>query len=366
MLALIAGAGVVGLAIGRRLARAGVEVIVAEAQSAIGTGISARNSEVIHAGLYYPTGSLRHRLCIAGRRALYDYATSHGIAHARPGKLVVATSTAEIAKIEAIHALATANGVEGLRLIDGTEARALEPALACVAALVSPETGIIDSHGLMLSLRGEIEDAGGALALTTHIDGATRVDGRWRIRFGGRDPGEIEADLLIDAAGLGAQDLARGIEGLAPTAVPNRVLARGHYFAYAHAPVFRRLIYPAPVDGGLGVHVTLDLAGRMRFGPDVEWLEDEDIDYRVDPARAAAFEAGIRRYFPALPANALVPDYAGIRPKLTGPGEPAADFRVDGPEAHGLPGLVALYGIESPGLTACLALADEVADRLDL
>lgn len=364
MRALIAGAGVVGLAIGRALARRGIEVIVADSAAAIGTGISARNSEVIHAGLYYPTGSLRHRLCVAGRRALYPFLASHGIAHRRCGKLVVATETAEMAKIEAIATLAAQNGVEGLRLLTGAEARALEPALSCTAALLSPETGIVDSHGLMLSLRGEIEDAGGAIALSTPIERAAWADGCWQVGFGGRDPGTVEADILINAAGLGAQTLARGIEGYPAASIPPLILAKGNYFAYAHAPVFRRLIYPAPVDGGLGVHVTLDLGGRMRFGPDVEWLSE--VDYRVDPARAAAFEAGIRRYFPGLPPASLVPDYAGIRPKLSGPGVSAADFRIDGPEVHGLPGLVALFGIESPGLTSCLALADEVLVRLGL
>ncbi|PWR22726.1 NAD(P)/FAD-dependent oxidoreductase [Zavarzinia aquatilis] len=364
MRALIAGAGVIGLAIGRALARKGIEVIVAEAAAAIGSGISARNSEVIHAGLYYPTGSLRHRLCMSGRRALYPYLADHGIGHRRCGKLVVATDDVEIAKIEAIAGLATCNGVEGLRLLTGAEARALEPSLACVAALFSPGTGILDSHGLMLSLQGEIEDAGGAIALATPIERASRKDGRWLIGFGGREPGAIEADILINAAGLGAQALAGAIEGYPAALIPPLVLAKGHYFAYGHAPVFRHLIYPAPVDGGLGVHVTLDLGGRMRFGPDVEWLDA--VDYRVDPARAAGFEAGIRRYFPGLPPGSLVPDYAGIRPKLTGPGAPAADFRIDGPEAHGRPGLVALFGIESPGLTACLAVADEVLVRLGL
>ncbi|MDD3446814.1 MAG: NAD(P)/FAD-dependent oxidoreductase [Zavarzinia sp.] len=361
-IALIVGAGVVGLACGRALARRGHEVIVLESADAFGTGVSARNSEVIHAGLYYPTGSLRHRHCIAGRRRLYAYAAERGIAHARPGKLVVATEDAEIARIEAIHAQGIANVVEGLRLLSGAEARRLEPALHCVAALHSPETGIIDAHGLMLALLGEIEDAGGALALNTPALGLERTDGVWRLRFGGADPGVIDAELVINAAGLGAQALARATTGLKATQVPPLVLAKGNYFSYGGRAAFSRLIYPAPVDGGLGVHVTLDLGGRMRFGPDVEWLERAD--YMVDPGRAPLFAERIRRYWPGLEAARLTPDYAGIRPKLTGPGEPAADFMIQGPEAHGLPGLVNLFGIESPGLTASLSLGDAVAALL--
>ncbi|PWR19028.1 NAD(P)/FAD-dependent oxidoreductase [Zavarzinia compransoris] len=361
-LALIAGAGVVGLAAGRALALAGHEVVIAEAAAAVGTGISARNSEVIHAGLYYPTGSLRHRHCVGGRRLLYAYARDHGIAHARPGKLVVATTAAETGRIEAIHALGLANGVETLRLLSAAEARALEPALACTAALHSPETGIIDAHGLMLALLGEIEDHGGAIALDTPVLRLEYRERRWQVGFGGADAGTIEADLVVNAAGLGAQALARNIAGLDPALVPPLVLAKGNYFSYQGRPAFRHLIYPAPVDGGLGVHVTLDLAGRMRFGPDVEWPAAED--YTVDPARMAGFEAGIRRYWPGLPAGRLAPDYAGIRPKLTGPGAAPADFLVQGPADHGLPGLVNLFGIESPGLTACLSLGAAVAEAL--
>ncbi|MFA5120127.1 NAD(P)/FAD-dependent oxidoreductase [Zavarzinia sp.] len=358
--ALIAGAGVIGLAVGRALARRGHEVILAEAVGAIGTGVSARNSEVIHAGLYYPTGSLKHRLCVAGRHMLYDFAASHGIAHRRLGKLVVATDAGEEAKLEQILTLGRANGVEGLVALDRAAVRALEPELDCTAALLSPETGIVDAHGLMLALRGEIEDAGGAVALNTPVTGAERRDGRWQIRFGGAEPGMIEADFFVIAAGLGAQALAGAVEGLETP--PPLVLAKGNYFAFTGRPPFRHLVYPAPVDGGLGVHVTLDLGGRMRFGPDVEWIGAED--YTVSAGRIGEFEERIRRFWPGLPADHLAPDYAGIRPKLSGPGEAAADFRLDGPARHGLPGLACLYGIESPGLTASLALGEAVADLL--
>ncbi|MCF4166506.1 FAD-dependent oxidoreductase [Zavarzinia compransoris] len=369
-LALIVGAGVIGLAAARALARAGHEVVVADAASAIGTGISARNSEVVHAGLYYPTGSLRQRHCVEGRRLLYAHCRERGIAHRRTGKLVVATDPAEIPRIEAIHALGTANGVEGLGLIDGAEARRLEPALACAAALLSPETGIVDAHGLMLSLLGEVEDAGGAFAANTSVTRLERAGGRWRVHFAGADPGTIDADLVVNAAGLGAQALAGATHGLDPLLVPPLVPVKGSYFTYAGRAAFTRLIYPAPVDGGLGIHVTLDLAGRMRFGPDVEWPDGGTLpgttmpDYGVDPARAALFAAGIRRYWPGLDADRLHPDYAGIRPKLTGKGRAPADFMIQGPAEHGLSGLVNLFGIESPGLTACLSLAQAVVAAL--
>ncbi|TDX63425.1 L-2-hydroxyglutarate oxidase LhgO [Methylosinus sp. sav-2] len=361
--ALIVGAGVVGLAVARSLASQGHEVIVAEAGPAIGGGVSSRNSGVIHAGLYYPTGSLRHRLCVEGRRALYAFAQSHGVAHRRLGKLIVATEPGEEEKLDALLANGRANGVEGLAACSAAEARRLEPALSCAAALLSAETGVIDAPGLMLALRGEIEDHGGAIALATPVPGAERIGDLWRIRFGGVDAGVVEAELLVVAAGLRAQAVAAAIAGLDPAAIPPLILAKGSYFAFSGRAPFTRLIYPAPIDGGLGVHVTLDLAGRMRFGPDVEWIDAED--YRVSAARRADFEARIRRYWPQLPAERLVPDYAGIRPKLTGPGAPAADFRILGPADHGLAGLVCLFGIESPGLTSALALGDHVAALLD-
>lgn len=359
---LIVGAGILGLAVGRAAALRGHDVIVAEKEAQIGTGISSRNSEVIHAGIYYPTGSLRARHCVRGRRMLYDYCASHGIPHKKYGKLIVATRDAEIAKMEALLAQALANGVEGMRIIAAAEAKAMEPALACVAALHSLETGIIDSHRLMLALQGDIEDRGGAIAVCTPITAVVRAAGGWEVRYGGAEPGALIVDAVVNAAGLGAQALARVTEPYPPARVPKQVLAKGNYFQYAGRPVFSRLIYPAPVEGGLGTHVTLDLAGRMRFGPDVEWIETESYD--VDPRRAESFYASIRTYFPALPDGALMPDYCGIRPKITGRGEPAADFPIDGPAEHGLPGLVQLFGIESPGLTSSLSIAEDVLEQL--
>jgi L-2-hydroxyglutarate oxidase LhgO len=362
MQVLVIGAGVVGLAAARAAAFAGHEVIVAEAANAIGTGISSRNSEVIHAGMYYPSDSLRALHCIRGRRRLYDYCASHGVPHRKAGKLIVATNAAEAAKIESIHAQGLRNGVEGLQLLDAAQARALEPVLNCTLALHSPETGIIDGHAYMLALRGDIEDRGGVIAFGTTIEHLSRSAGVWQVRFGGREAGNLEVDAVINSAGLRAQDVARHVVGYPPERIPRLVLAKGNYFSYAGRPVFSRLIYPVPVDGGIGIHVTLDMAGRMRFGPDVEWVERED--YTVDPARADAFYARIRGYWPGMPDASLVPDYCGIRPKLTGPGEPAADFLIEGLPQHGLPGLVCLFGIESPGLTASLSIAETVRDYL--
>ena len=362
MQVLVVGAGVVGLAIAREAALRGHEVIVAEAADGIGTGTSSRNSEVIHAGIYYPTGSRRAFHCTRGRRMLYAHCTSRGIGHRKCGKLIVATKAAETNKIEQILAQGLANGVEGLTLIDATAASAMEPALTCVAAVLSSETGIVDSHALMLSLQGELEDRGGAIAFNTPVERLRRERNGWHVRFSGAEPGELVVDAIVNSAGHGAQRLARATEGYDSARVPRLVLAKGNYFGFAGRPAFSHLIYPAPVDGGLGVHVTLDLAGRMRFGPDVEWITEEN--YNVDPRRADAFYAAIRTYWPALPDRGLVPDYAGIRPKLTGPGEPAADFVIDGPADHGLPRMVHLFGIESPGLTSALSIAQEVVTSL--
>ena len=356
---LVVGAGVVGLACARALALAGHEVVVAEASGWIGSGVSSRNSEVIHAGMYYPTGSGKARHCVAGRRRLYAFCESHGVPHARPGKLIVATSEAERAKIEAIAQQGAINDVEGLELLDGAQARAMEPELSCVAALWSPQTGIIDSHALMLALQGDLEDRGGMIAFEAPVTRLRRQDGRWHATVAGE---EMPFDAVVNAAALGAQKLAKATEGLDDALIPPLVYAKGNYFGCTGRPAFSRLIYPAPTDGGLGVHVTLDLGGRMRFGPDVEWIDEENYD--VDPQRAESFYAAIRRYWPALPDGALTADYSGIRPKLSGPGEPAADFMICGPEQHGLPGHVALFGIESPGLTSCLSIADEVVAAL--
>lgn len=365
---VVIGAGAVGLAVAAAFARSGRETLVLEAAGGIGTSTSSRNSEVIHAGMYYPTGSLRHRMCVEGRRKLYQYLAERGVPHQKRGKLIVAASDSETKKIEAIHATGLRNGVEGLELIPGAEAMAMEPNLSCTAALWSPETGVIDSHAYMLALQGEIEDHGGMVAFETRV---TRIaplkGGGFSLTTGGAEPGSVSCRRLVNSAGLGAHAAARAIEGYPSGLIPKLVLAKGNYFGCAGKPAFSRLIYPAPVEGGLGVHVTLDLAGRMRFGPDVEWLSTNDpaeVDYTVDPRRADAFYAAIRRYWPGLPDGAITPDYSGCRPKLSGPGEPAADFRIDGPELHGIEGLVNLFGIESPGLTSSPAIADEVKRRL--
>jgi len=362
MQVLVVGAGVVGLAIARAAALAGHEVVVAEAADAIGTGVSSRNSEVIHAGLYYPTGSKRAHHCPRGRRMLYEFCASHGVPHRKCGKLVVATNDSEAERLEVIIKQARINGVEGVEMIEGAAARRLEPALACTLAMNSPETGIIDSHRYMLALEGDLEDRGGVIALNTPIERIVQTRGGWQVYFGGADPQSITVDAVVNSAGLGAQKLGRATEGYPPERVPPLFLGKGSYFGFAGKPVFSRLIYPVPIPGGLGVHVTLDLAGRMRFGPDVEWVGEENYD--VDAARAAAFYARIRDYWPGLPDNGLVPDYCGIRPKLTGPKEPAVDFMIDGPAQHGIPRLVHLFGIESPGLTSALSIAEEATSYL--
>ena len=358
---VVIGAGVVGLACAAELARRGHPVLVLESQDIIGGGISSRNSEVVHGGMYYPGGTLKAKHCVQGRRLLYDYCVSRGVGHRKATKLIVATSELEVAKLESIAAQGQRNGVEGLEWLDGPQAMALEPALRCLTAILSRETGIVDSHGLMLALQGEVEDAGGAVVFRTPVIGVECADGGFVVRTGGAEPFEITVRILINAAGLQAPAVARSVEGLEPGHAPRQWLAKGNYFSYVGPPAFSRLIYPAPVDGGLGTHVTIDLGGRMRFGPDVEWIERES--YVVDGDRAAGFYGAIRRYWPGLPDGSLMPDYAGVRPKLTGPGGVAADFVLQGPEVHGLAGLVNLFGIESPGLTSALSIARDVADK---
>jgi L-2-hydroxyglutarate oxidase LhgO len=363
--AVVVGAGVIGLAVARALAERGLETLVLESESAIGTGVSARSSEVIHAGLYYPAESLKARLCVAGRHALYNYCGSRGIAHRRCGKLVVATGAVQDVELEALQQRAISNGVDDTRLLSRAEAIAMEPQLACTAALWSPSSGIVDSHGLMLSLQGDLERAGGAVAVVSKVDRIVCGSPHVVSALGTR----IAARIVVNAAGLGAPGLARRTEGLAPEFQPRAFFAKGHYFGLAGRAPFSRLIYPLPEHAGLGVHLTLDLGGQARFGPDVEWVEpaaDGVLDYQVDASRAAGFEAAVRRYWPALPTGSLQPAYSGVRPKLVGPGSAAADFRIDGPDAHGIDGLVNLLGIESPGLTSCLALAGEVMSRLGL
>ncbi len=366
--AVVVGAGVVGLACARALALAGHETIVVEATDGIGNGTSSRNSEVIHAGLYDAPGSLKATLCVAGRRLLYPYCEARGVGHRRCGKLVVAASAAQVEALRAIEARALANGVEGLRWLSGAEARALEPALNAEAALLSTVTGIIDSHALMLAYLGDLEHAGGALVVRSPVEGATVTRDGIVLRVGGDEPSELLARSVVNSAGLFAQSLARRVDGLDASTIPRERFAKGNYVALAGRSPFSRLIYPVPEPGGLGVHLTLDLGGQARFGPDVEWLPadlaPDAIDYAVDPARGELFVQAIRRWWPGLPDHALAPAYSGVRPKLQGPGEPVRDFVLQGGDAHGVAGLVNLYGIESPGLTASLAIAAEVARLL--
>jgi L-2-hydroxyglutarate oxidase LhgO len=358
---VVVGGGVIGLAIGGALARRSREVVVLEAAGAVGTGVSARNSGVIHAGIYYPHGTLKARLCVAGRRMLYEFCDAHGVEVGRCGKLIVATSDAQVATLAALQRAGNGNGVSDLQLLDQHGARTREPELNCVAALWSPSTGIVDTPAYLLALQGELERAGGQVALDAPVVGGecTR-DKAIRLKVGRDAAYDIEADVVINSAGLGAQRLAGALQGLDPASIPPLHHAKGSYYALEGRAPFRHLIYPVPEPAGLGVHLTLDLGGRARFGPDVEWVNS--LDYQVDPARSAHFYNAIRRYWPALRDGSLQADYAGIRPKLSGPGEDARDFVVQGPRDHGVPGLVNLYGIESPGLTSSLALGDYVAD----
>jgi L-2-hydroxyglutarate oxidase LhgO len=359
---VVVGAGVVGLAVARALALAGFDVLVLERAYTIGFETSSRNSEVIHGGLYYPVGSLKAWSCVAGRQRLYAFCRERGVPHARLGKLIVATCAGEISGLEKIAVTARGNGVDDLEWLDRTQAQRLEPALNCVAALLSPSTGIIDSHSLMLAYLGEAEAAGAVVVLRSPVlAGGCHNDG-FELAIGGAEPTAIRCRFLVNSAGLYAPAFAQTIDGLAKETIPPAYFCRGVYFTLAGRAPFRRLIYPVPVAGGLGVHVTLDLAGQARFGPDVEWISS--VDYTVDAARGEAFYDAVRTYWPALRDGSLQPGYAGIRPKISGPADPAADFVVQGPEAHGVPGLVNLYGIESPGLTASLPLADEVARKL--
>jgi L-2-hydroxyglutarate oxidase LhgO len=360
---VVVGAGVVGLAVARALALAGRDVLVVEKERWVGSETSSRNSEVIHAGLYYPPGSLKARLCVAGKERLYAYCAERGVPHRRLGKLIVACAEREIPVIGGLRDRAAANGVRDLAWLEGAEARALEPALACLGAYLSPSTGIIDSHALMLAFAADLESAGGMVVLRAPVV-AGRVAGRgFTLEMGGAAPMTLECRLLVNSAGVHAPALACCIAGVPAGSIPRGYFCRGVYFTLSGRSPFRHLIYPVPEAAGLGVHLTLDLAGQARFGPDVEWIDA--IDYRVDPRRGERFYAAIRSYWPGLADGALQPGYAGIRPKISGPAEPAADFVIQGPAEHGVPGLVNLYGIESPGLTAALAIADHVAALLD-
>ena len=359
---VVIGAGVVGLAIARALAQAGHEAVVLEAADAIGTGTSSRSSEVIHAGMYYATGSLKARLCVAGRKRLYDYVASHGVGHRRIEKLIVASGDKEVVELRHVFDRGHANGVDDLVWLEGPEALRLEPELRADAAILSPSTGIIDSHGLMLSYQGDIEDAGGVIALSSPVTAGRVENGHLVLGVGGADPTEIACHRLVNAAGLGAQAVARAITAIPPKTIPPRYMAKGQYFSLSGPSPFQRLIYPVPNSASLGIHFTRDLSGRGRFGPDVQWIETENYD--VDTARIGVFADAIRPYWPGVRVEALHPDYAGIRPKIQAPGDPAKDWLFQGPDVHGVPGLINLYGMESPGLTSSLAIADAVVERL--
>ncbi len=356
---VVAGAGVVGLAVARALALSGREVWVLEAADGIGTGTSSRNSEVIHAGIYYPTGSLKARFCVEGKMMLYEYCGERGVPHSRLGKLIVAADEREVSVLTGIRAKAAENGVDDLEFLAADEARAMEPALRVAAALFSPSTGIIDSHTLMLSYQGDTENAGGAVVFHAPVLSGKVCGGRFLLQIGGDEPMELECEVLVNAVGLHAPDFARLIEGVPPESIPRQYFCKGNYYSLPGRAPFRHLIYPVPEKAGLGVHLTLDLGGQARFGPDTQWIETEEYD--VDIRRADGFYAAIRRYWPGLPDGALSPGYAGIRPKINGPAEANADFLVSGPAQHGIGGLVNLFGIESPGLTASLAIAKHVA-----
>jgi L-2-hydroxyglutarate oxidase LhgO len=359
---LVVGAGIIGLAVARALARAGREVIVVERESGIGAGVSSRNSEVIHAGIYYRTGLDKTRLCVDGKAMLYAFCQEFGVPHKRCGKLLVAVNAGEVDKLTALKTQAEANGVADLVWLSGEEARALEPALVAERALLSPSTGIIDTHAFMLALRGNAEAHGAMFAFETPVL-AGRTSGQGLvIEVGGPAPMRLAAGLVVNAAGLSAQALACSIAGMPVDKIPPLHLAKGNYFSLSGRSPFSRLIYPMPTPGGLGVHLTLDLAGQAKFGPDVEWVDA--IDYGVDPRRAPSFYAAIRTYWPGLPEGALQPGYAGVRPKIARPGGSTTDFLLQTEKEHGVAGLINLFGIESPGLTASLAIADWLAHRV--
>jgi L-2-hydroxyglutarate oxidase LhgO len=360
---VVIGAGVVGLAVARALARAGREVMVLEKERWIGSEASSRNSEVIHAGLYYPPGSRKAQFCLGGREPLYGYCAEHGVPHRRLGKLVVACTEEEISSLESVRRRAEANGVDDLEGLSVNEVKRLEPELFCLSAFLSPATGIIDSHALMLAYQAELEAAGGIVVLRAPVIGGRAGERGFVLDVGGAEPMALECRLLVNSAGAHASAVARSIDGVPLASIPLGYFCRGVYFSHSGRAPFRHLVYPVPEAAGLGVHLTLDLAGAARFGPDLEWIDR--IDHSVDPRRAQGFYAAIRRYWPGLRDGALQPGYAGIRAKISGPGAPPADFLVQGPAGHGVPGLVNLYGIESPGLTASLAIADHVAVLLN-
>lgn len=359
---VVVGAGLVGLAVARALALAGREVLAVEAEEGIGTGVSSRNSEVIHAGIYYPAKSLKAELCVKGKHLLYDYCRDRGVPHKRLGKLIVATNAGQLGKLAAIREAARANGVDDLEELGENRIRDLEPAVRAIAGLLSPSTGIVDSHSLMLAYQGDAENAGAVLAFQSPVERGRIENGHFVLEMGGKDPCTIACRRLVNAAGLGAQGVARAIHGIPKETVPPLYYAKGNYFTLSGRAPFTHLVYPVPEAAGLGVHVTLDLAGQAKFGPDVEWIES--LHYDVNLSRAESFYAAIRTYWPDLKDGALQAGYSGIRPKLQAPGKPVEDFVIQGPAVHGVKGLVNLYGIESPGLTASLAIAERVAREL--
>lgn len=361
---VVIGAGVIGLAVAREMAAAGLETVVLEKEDRIGTSTSSRNSEVIHAGIYYARGSLKAQTCVDGKALLYDYCRERGVGHSNCGKLVVATDKNEIPALHRIVAMARANGVEDLVFLDRARALALEPELGCEAAVLSPSTGIIDSHELMLSLQGDLENCGGAVAVASPVSGGAVTDNGVLLRVAGDSEFELLAQRVVNCAGLHAARVAKSIDGMPAERVPTIYLAKGCYFSCSQRAPFSHLVYPVPHRYALGVHLTLDLGGRARFGPDMEWVES--IDYDVDPQRAESFYGAIRRYWPGLADGSLSPDYSGIRPKLQGPDDEPRDFWIQGSDEHGVPGLVNLFGMESPGLTACLAIGAYVRDRYQL
>lgn len=358
---VVIGAGIVGLAVARTLAMQGREVLVLESGDHFGEGVSSRNSEVIHAGIYYPEDSLKARLCVRGRRMLYEYCHTRGINHRRTGKWIVANGLSQVERLDTIASQAFRNGVP-LQRVTRRGLQASLPGVTAQEALYSPETGVVDSHGVMLSLLGELEDYGGHMVRRAPVERAATSAGAHRLWVGGPAPCELRAQRVVNAAGLGAVPLATSWQGVPADIAPRQWLARGVYFSYSGRHPFHSLVYPIPEPGGLGVHLTLDLAGQARFGPDVEWIER--VEFAVDPDRARSFAESIRRWWPALDESRLQPAYAGIRPKLAGPDGGFADFCIAGERQHGVSGLVHLFGIESPGLTASLAIADEVAERL--
>ena len=363
--AVVIGAGAVGLACARALALAGKEVIILERNTDFGLETSARNSEVIHAGIYYPPGSLKAKMCVQGRQRLYAFCQSHGVEHSRCGKLIVATSERQLSELKNIRARALANGVDDLELLTASQAVALEPSLHAMGALLSPSTGIINGRAYMLALLGEAELHGASLALNSRVQSMQSTASGLQLSVLCDEVEEtLLADLVVNAAGHQAIALANTCDAVAAEKIPRAYLAKGNYFSLAGRSPFSRLIYPVPEPGGLGVHLTLDLGMQARFGPDVEWVQTED--YSVNPQRAEVFYAAIRKYWPDLKDDALQPAYAGIRPKTVPQGSPDADFQVQGPDEHGVAGLVNFYGIESPGLTSSLALADVLCERLGL